>query len=562
MADQALIQAVRDLTGALKAQAGSMTFGGSKNVLDAGGQQAGGQHVGDLLKEQIEGMRSQTEGMKSLAEILGRSTKDQRDTFAEHAKKLEYLGLGLTAVAPLVSSYAKYGITRPVEMLGGAYGQVGGRMLEREQGAGNIVSGIATALGTLIFGPLAGMAIAGVAAVGGSAIVGKAFRDESVKASAQETAARMGQERLIGARESMYLNYRLGRGNVAAAGMGGESARTAADELALMGVSADEAVAISSAVRASGARGYGKFSMARAREITNMGYLGEDVAANAIALQAGNRTGFSERELIRSAERTGWQLPQTSQAAIAARQQTFMFGGAAGNRVFDMASRTTAASMTSTTAAMGMLAQGAQSAAGAASGNEASEMILFQQFQQANPGSSYMDFLEAKSMGEKDHRWVKMMSGATKTFGAMGQIGGLLGVGVGVFQGAGAGARAEGIRTWGEAAGDITKADTMRRAGSYGGSASFRQLAVTDKDQNIALGNQVEKEFAPVIKNVTDGLSKIAASADSVSKATTDAADLMARNSVLVTTTISNTMAKWAEAFLDSYRPDNAQKKQ
>jgi hypothetical protein len=344
----------------------------------------------------------------------------------------------------------------------------------------------------------------------------------------------------------MLLNYRLSRGDVAGQGMGGVGGSKAAAILADMGITGNEAASILAGVHGAGARGYSRFSMDRAKTITEMGIYGQDIGANAVALQTGNRLGFSERELLRASERTGFQLPQTTQAAEMSRQQMFMFGQGAGNRLFNMSTSTMMSQQVGTPAAMAALASTSQAMAGAAGGNEASEMILFQQFQQANPGSSYMDFLEAKSMGTADRRWVKMMSGAAKTFGAMGQQGGLLGVGVGVFKGAGKEARDASIQLLAEANGEISAGNMMTPAGQAEASRAMKQLGRSDLAQSRVAGPLIEAEFGKTITTVTTGLISVSASAKTMSDATTRSAALMEKSVVTSMGVLDKTIEAWA----------------
>jgi len=112
--------------------------------------------------------------------------------------------------------------------------------------------------------------------------------------------------------------------------------------------------------------------------------------------------------------------------------QTFLAGPAAGNRLFEMASRTDLARTGGIQAAAGAITQAAGGMSGAAEGNEASEMLLFQQFRTANPGASYMDFVEARRNGVNDPRWLRTIRGAANAFAGEGQMGRIKGQALGV----------------------------------------------------------------------------------------------------------------------------------
>jgi len=133
-----------------------------------------------------------------------------------------------------------------------------------------------------------------------------------------------------------------------------------------------------------------------------------------------------------ASRRTGMTMDVTGQAALATRMQTFLAGPAAGNRLFEMASRTDLARTGGIQAAAGAITQAAGGMSGAAEGNEASEMLLFQQFRTANPGASYMDFVEARRNGVNDPRWLRTIRGAANAFAGEGQMGRIKGQALGV----------------------------------------------------------------------------------------------------------------------------------
>jgi hypothetical protein len=549
--DVGLNNAIRELTAAVNKMAGGPVVGGSSHIIDPNtGVAVGGKNVNDILS----GLK---DSIEKLTEVTGKSVRaqaDSKDTLTQHLKGLEILGTALALAGPMVSQYSKYSIARPYEMLGGTMGQVGGRMMERERDTGQIVTTVMAGLAAMIpgIGLYVSGAIVGLGAAGGNAAIGRGFFQEaSIKAAGEEQAARMATERVIGARDSMMLNYRLQRGDVAGKGMRGQGGSEAAFVLSELGISGMESAGIIANVQAQGARGYSKFSMDRARQITNMSIYGQDIGANAVAMQISNRTGFSENELLRASERTGFQIPQIAQAMEIARGQSFMFGPSAGNRLFNMATSTTMAQQLNSPAiAMAALTQGSAGAAGAAGGNEASEMILFQQFQQANPGSSYMDFLEAKSMGTASPAWMKMMSGAAKTFGVMGQQGGLLGVGTGIFKGAGKEARDEAIKLYGEATGELDAGRMMGAAGSAEPSEAMKKLGRTGLALDKAQGPLMEAEFGKTIDRVTTGLNSIAATSKTISEATTRAANLMEISVVNSMDVLDESIAKWITKYL------------
>jgi len=453
MADRDIILAVQSLKGDLASIV--TAIGGISSIRDSsGGGMLTNKNLNDLMMDN-------TKQLEEVSKNLGK-TRESQD---RNVKALEYTGAAMALLGPMLSQYAKYSIQLPMQLLSGVQGQIAQTTLGREQGLGNVVGGgIAGILGAIGFAtgnPLlmaAGGVVGGLTASGGGAWMGSQLRNDVARASTRQTGIDYMASGNLDMNASYMYNYSIARGNAASRGMGAGSSGSASaisSILGRMGMGPEESAAAAQLIMSQGARGYNKFSMERAKALAENGIYGFDPIQNAIALQIGNRTGFSENELTGASRRTGFQLPQVAQVAQMVRGQTFMYGMGAGNGVFNAATNTTMSQIMGPGASAQTLMQTGQAVAGAASGNEATEMILFQQFQQANPGSSYMDFLEAKTMGSADPRWKKMMAQAAKTFSGMGQMGGLLGVGTKVFQGASAESRATSTRFLRQTAGEI-----------------------------------------------------------------------------------------------------------
>jgi hypothetical protein len=531
--DIGLNNAIRELTAAIKAQAGvaAGVVGGSKNIVDPSGVPVGGKNLSELMAEQIE-------GMKELTATLSKSTKDQKDTFTDHARKVEMMGAVMAAITPMVQQYAKYAVTRPYELLGGTAGQVGRGMLEREKDAGQIVTGIVGLLATAIGGAGAGLVVAGLGAAGGSQIIGRSlFQDKSITAGAMQTVAQMSQERIPGFRESAMMQYGLMKQDVALLGMGGPGGRGTgmAAQLTALGFTGQESTElIARAVSAGGAQGFRRLEAAGgAKAITDMvnkGIYGTDAAAIAVALATGLRVGFSKEMMEGASRRTGLQIPEIAQAAMMARAQTYLAGPAAGNRLFNMASNTQMARDVGMSATMGAITGAASGASASAEGDEASSMLLYRQFLEANPGSTYLDFVEARRNKETDPRWLKTVGGAARNFSAMGQTGRILG-------GSLLGTKpmmVEGTATLmdqalGGGIGELTKEN-----GLAGLAKGARELAASDLVTTLASATKFQAKYGEEIKNTTDAIKTAAGSAADFNQMLKDMAgvmDEMTRNS-------------------------------
>jgi hypothetical protein len=562
MADSsALIYAMKELTTALRTHAGGPVAGGSPLIAGPSGMPAGGKNMAEILD-------ALNTNIEKLTDVTGKSTKatsDNKDALTSHLKSLEVLGSVLSLAGPMLNQYAKYAVSRPFEMLGGTQAAVGGRMMERERDTGQIVTTALAAMALAVpgIGMLLSGGIVGLGAAGGNAMLGRGlFQPQAVRAAGEETAARMATERVMQARDSMYLNYRLGRLDVAGRGMRGMGGNAGADVLAEMGLTGNEAADVMTRVQAAGARGYSRFDMGRARAITEMGVYGQDIGANAQALQIGNRTGFSEAELLRGARRTGFQLPEMAQAAQAARQQTFMMGMGAGNQLFNAATNTTMGQILGPGAAMAGISQAAGATAAASAGDEAASMLLFRQFVDANPGSTYLDFLEARSMKESSPKWRKMMAQASGAYGG-NQMMRIAGVGLGIFRGAGREAVSTSQTLLRQAAGMGGAGEIMGEAGGAPGSEAFRRLGKSDLEQSRAAAGQMEREFGGTIVRVTNGLTDVAKSAKTMSDATINSAKVMEKSVVSSANILDRAITDFAKKHgVDIYRDDtNTQEK-
>lgn len=388
--------------------------------------------------ESAVGTKSQHKLQEEMVERMGElidATKKSTATTEKHIKAFELLGATMAIVTPVMQQLSKYNFVRPYEMLGGQMGVIGGRQMERERDFGNLVFGAAAFLGTILGGPLVGGAIGGLGLAGGNQMLGRLVGSSAARrAAAEETVGRMFGEQVPGFMDATKQQYGLMKLDVAGlgGGLGAGRGTAMAASLTAIGMSAPESIAlISKSIEVGGMQGFRRLEQAGGAEaiksIVNKGIYGTDPTQIAAALASGLRIGFTREMLEGGSRRTGLQLAEMAQAATMARAQTYLAGAGAGNMLFTMASNTQMARDLGMPAAMANITQAAGGASAAAEGDEASSMLLFRQFLQANPGATYLDFVEARRNKETDIRWLRMVGRAAGTFTGMGQTGKILG---------------------------------------------------------------------------------------------------------------------------------------
>jgi hypothetical protein len=424
---QALVNQIRDLTGILRQQFKT----GSAPVSPLGGGPVLEPYTSRPFKE-LEEYKKLYEKLDKNTEALGKSTeinKKQTDALLDHAKKLEGFAAATTAIGNILSQVAKYGVTRPYELLGGQAGVTARAALERERDLGSNITSVAALLATMLPGGrfIAG-GILGAGQLGLNQILGRAIgQRESLEAGGLQNVAQMTQAGVMPAREGELLRFGAARLNIGAGMAGAQSFEQARIAGSLIGLTAQQMIPLfSEALRVGGAKGLKEIDWDRVMSTAAAGIYGtaEQIAAG---VAMGGRAGTGQSALEAAVRRTGLNMAEVGQGALMARTQTFLAGAGAGNRLFEMATRTEAARVAGIPAAMGMITQVAGGAAGVAEGNEAAEMMLFQQFRTANPGATYMDFVEARRNKETDPRWLRTIQVASGAFAAGGQRGRIMG---------------------------------------------------------------------------------------------------------------------------------------
>jgi hypothetical protein len=420
--NEGLRNAITSLTNAIERMVGP------RPIVSPSGEPAVAQKpFSDVLEEN-------TKALKDFTTSATRLATQQEKSLTDHAKKLEQLGLILNAVGTGISQFTKYNITRPYDIMGAQFAGVARPAMERERDAGALITSVLAAAAS--FTPLGipvGLAIAGLGRAGLNQMIGRyGFQDLALEAGGLENVARITQSGGMGFREASRFRFGIERLNVAGAAAGGANAMQAAQTMAAVGITGQQMIPIfAEALKAGGTQGLKEVDWTKVSEATAQGIYG-DAATVAVAAALGGRAGFSQEALMAGTRRTGFDTGVMAQLAMATRAQTYLAGPEIAHTLFNMATNTTAARVVGPMQAMQMITEvSGRTGAVAAGGNEAQEMLLFQQFRDANPGATYMDFIEASRNREQDPRWLKMTRQGAAAFAGGGQYGRVLGSALG-----------------------------------------------------------------------------------------------------------------------------------
>lgn len=463
---------------------------------------SGGKSIHKLMEEQTELLAENNKALRS-----------NKDGMVQHARSLESFGVIMAAVAPAIQQYAKYNITRPYEMLGGTPGQVGRGMLEREKDVGDLVTGaMAVIAGAVTGSTMVAGAVMGAGQLGVSRWIGRNFfNKEAVEGAGLQTVAQMTQEQIPQFRQAAMIKYGLEKQGAAMGGMGAGSARGWAESFTALGLTgSDSTEVIARAIQAGGALGFKRLSDAGGAdaitEMVNQGIYGTDAGAIASALASGMRVGATRGDLEAASRRTGLQLGDSAQAYTSIRAATFLGGEDVTRRLFTQATGTSISREFGGSFAAQQMGAIAGAATSATEGNEATEMLMYRQFREANPGSTYLDFVEARRNKETDPKWLRTIQGAASNFGAMGQAGRIAGASI-------MGTRPMFLAGAGDLAGQFLEEGgqgEITQPGMVGLSISERRLKMSDFTATMEIVGKVEEKYGERIKDVTDKINAAA----------------------------------------------------
>jgi len=332
------------------------------------------------------------------------------------------LTLKMAPFAEGLQQFMKWTVFRPAELMGGGEGRAVRAGLERASGAGNIAFDVASAIAAVIPGGLgvaAGLQMMGRA--GGATMLGKLVygdQDLAKRGFEQNILEDFGRKKMDTETAAMF-SVRTGRLGVQA-GAWGSSMDPAGLIKGLAGdLNENPQVlqqAITNAFQIGGTAGIKNISRDNISKLVREGY-GDATTMMAVQATAG-RYGYGQGAVPDLANRTGLASSEMLPLMQQTRMQYYMFKAGTAESINKFVANTSMGAI-NPTMALGTLSQTAQGAAGVT--DEASSMLQYRSFLEANPGSTYLDFVEAKRNGFADERWRKFVGGAARTYAGGGQ---------------------------------------------------------------------------------------------------------------------------------------------
>lgn len=357
--------------------------------------------------------------------------KGMRKTNEEFFERTAKQSMQLAPLYEAIHLYGKYNLAYPASVMGGSAGRGMRAGLDISRDTGQLGFDIATAIAAS-FGPMgmmAGMGIQAVGRAGGASILGDLFfRREATEAGLRRTYIEDFEAKRMQNEEAAMFRVRTGRLGAQSGAWGGPNVRNLIsglvgtlneDPQALQGMIAD-------AFKIGGARGIRNIDQKTIETLVQQGY---GTAAEVIAAQAtAGRYGYGKGAAADMANRTGLTMDQVLPLMTQTRMQYFMFRPGTAESINRFVANTSIGAM-NPQMGLQMTQQAAQGAAGVT--DEAASMLQYREFQKANPGSTYLDFVEAKKNGFADERWRRFVGQAARTFGGS-QTGRLIGAGIGL----------------------------------------------------------------------------------------------------------------------------------
>jgi hypothetical protein len=426
MPDVGLINAIRELSQLVRSQ-----VGGKMPILPFGGSDVGGMKPGEVpqgwLDKQKEYLEAHTDGFRSATDEHLKGIKKSNEEFFEKSARLN---LQLAPIYEAVHLYGKYNLSIPAQMMGGAAGRGMRTGLDVSRDVGQMGFDVASALATFIpgVGMMAGMGIQAMGRAGGAGIVGDLlFRRGSTEVGLQRTYMEDFEVKKWQNEESAMFRARTGRLGAQSEAWGGPNVGSLIkglvgslneDPHALQAMIAD-------AFKIGGTRGIKNIDE---ETITKMVQEGYGTAAEVIAAQAtAGRYGYGKSAAADMANRTGLTMDQVLPMMQQTRMQYYMYRQGTAESINKFVANTTVGAM-NPSMGLSMVSQAAQGAASVT--DEASSMLQYRSFLEANPGSTYLDFVEAKKNGFASEKWRRFVGGAARTYGSGGQAMRIAGAGI------------------------------------------------------------------------------------------------------------------------------------
>lgn len=509
MPDISLTNAIRELSQLLRASAGLPTSSGNSNILttstsipNLGGFQQSSGGVWASPKDIKE-------SMDNLGDTFEKTGKDLKKSNEDFIQQTASLGMRMAPIADGIQQYMKWTVFRPAELMGGGEGRAVRAGLERASGAGNIAFDIASALAAVSGNlPLAaGIQLAGragLATKAGQMLYGE--EDLAERGFKQNILEDFGKKKMDTEAAAMF-NVRSGRLGVQASAWG---ARFQVPEM-IRGLVSDLnenpqvlQQAITNAFQIGGTAGIKNISKENISKLVREGY-GD--AATMIAVQAtAGRYGYGKGEVPDLANRTGLAPSEVLPMMQQTRMQYYMFKQGTAESINKFVANTGVGAM-NPSMGLSMVAQAAQGAAGV--GDEATSMLQYRSFLEANPGSTYLDFVEAKRNGFADEKWRKFVGGAAQKYGSGGQA--MRIAGGAILGGAAPGTLQKLGETYAEGMGPAVNRTGTRTPSSYEATAQqLGTLGVTALDLSLAGSEKVLRDLAGYIDDFVVNISKAA----------------------------------------------------
>jgi hypothetical protein len=329
------------------------------------------------------------------------------------------------------------------------------------------------------------MGIQAAGRAGGAQLIGDAlFRNEAAAGAAKRTYMEDFEAKRWENEESAMFAVRTGRLQTQAKAWGGPAIGGRGGLISgLVGsLNEDPQVmqqAIAQAFKIGGTEGIKNIDQDNITKLVREGYgsAAEVMAAQAVA----GRYGYGMGATTDLANRTGLTMDQVLPMMQQTRMQYYMFKQGTTESINKFVGNTDIGAM-NPSMGLSMVAQTAQGASNV--GDEASSMLQYREFVDANPGSTYLDFVEAKRNGFADERWRRFVGGAAAKFGAGGQMmriagGKILGTAPGTLQEIGK-TYAQGMGPDVTRTGIRTQSETERYAQVFGGVS--REALTTNMD--------------------------------------------------------------------------------
>jgi hypothetical protein len=498
--DIALTNAMRSLTNAMSKFAG---ISGQSDIPKAASAFGTGPS-----NEYEFGRGGELKNLNDISDTFERSSRDFKKSTDDFVQHTASLGMKMAPFADAVSQFMKWTVFRPAELMGGGEGRAVRAGLERATGAGNIAFDVAAAVAAATgnLGVAAGIQLMGRAGLATKA--GQMFYGEENLAQRgfqQNVLEDFGRKKMDTETAAMF-NVRSGRLGVQAGAWGGGNVPGLISGLA-GDLNENPQVlqqAIANAFQIGGSAGIKNISRDNISKLVREGY-GDAATMMAIQATAG-RYGYGQGAVPDLANRTGLAPSEMLPLMQQTRMQYYMFKAGSAESINKFVANTSMGAI-NPSMALGAMSSTAQGAAGVT--DEAASMLQYRSFLEANPGSTYLDFVEAKRNGFADERWRKFVGGAARTYGSGGQAMRIAG---GTVLGGAAPGSLEGIAgQYAQGMGpDVYRTGKRTPSGYEETAQQLGMMGVTALDLSLAGSQKVLKDLAGYINDFVVDISKAA----------------------------------------------------